>query len=526
MALKNYSVLLLAILLLLNIGHSAFANQLINQNGWYTQDGNLIWGYVQHNAWWRAGQRPNITRNDLNDVRPNRTEDLEKLTNNMLQYAYPGFEHNYGLWYDRRRDAHDTGCRSSNAVKPPFLEQPWSRSGIGNACDGLSKYDLTKFNTWYFDRLREFSLLSDTKGTVLFHNYYMQHALLESQTHYVDFPWRPRNTLQATNMPDSIPAANAFYNTSNAVVRDLHRRYIRKVLDEIGEFSNVVHLTSQEYTGPLSFVQFWMDTIVEWENENGKSVNIGISATKDVLDAILTDPQRGPLVNTIDLRYFWYKQDGTLYTPAGGQEMMWRPGSSNNPKNMTPLQVYTQVREYRDLYPKKAIIHYFNYPTRQQSWAFLMAGGSMLIPGQLVYPNKIDPPDYISPEQTAVIQPSYDYIKNNLASILPLATPHDILIENSNENWALAIHGQFYLVYALKGGTLSLDLSSVSSNLIGQWLNPRNGELTPANNGQNIETGGIVSLTAPDSQDWALVLRSDSSTPQNKLEAPINLQVH
>ena len=68
-------------------------------------------------------------------------------------------------------------------------------------------------------------------------------------------------------MPDGIQAANAFYNVSNPLHADLHRRYIRKCLDVLGDYRNVVHLTSAEYSGPASFVKSWTDTIAEWENQ-------------------------------------------------------------------------------------------------------------------------------------------------------------------------------------------------------------------------------------------------------------------
>jgi len=80
---------------------------LMVRNGWYVHDGKVVWGLAQHNGWWRAGQRPNIARNAPGAVGPNRTEDLDRLSDAMLRFGYPGFEHNFGLWYDRRRDAHD-----------------------------------------------------------------------------------------------------------------------------------------------------------------------------------------------------------------------------------------------------------------------------------------------------------------------------------------------------------------------------------------------------------------------------------
>ncbi|HJN19281.1 MAG TPA: DUF6298 domain-containing protein, partial [Armatimonadota bacterium] len=151
------------------------ADGLAVTNGWLTHDDAAVWGWIQHNGWWRPGQRANIARRSVGDpdgdVRPNRTEDLDKLTDSMLKHAYPGFEHNYGLWYDRRRDAHDAARRENADVFPPFLEQPWARSDEGTAFDGPPKYDLTRYNPWYFERLEQFAVLCDAKGTVMLHKY-------------------------------------------------------------------------------------------------------------------------------------------------------------------------------------------------------------------------------------------------------------------------------------------------------------------------------------------------------------------
>jgi len=492
------------------------------ENGWYIHDGNVIWGYAQHNAWWRPGQRPNIARNAPGQVKPNRTEDLDKLTDAMVRYAYPGFEHNFGLWYDRRRDAHDTDRRNDDEVVPPFLEQPWARSGSGTAWDGLSKYDLTKYNDWYFSRLREFASLCDQKGTILFHNNYMQHVLLETNAHYVDFPWRPINCIQDTGMPDCNPTANVFYDISHSVRRNLHRDYIRKCLDELSSYCNVVFLCSIEYTGPLSFMEFWLDTVFEWEQQTGKDIHVAVGVCKDVLDAILSDPIRGPKVSTVDLRYWWYRPDGTLFAPGGGKEIPGRyigAFGSNPPGNLrrmmeaytdrgmgfldgrTAQQIYRQVREYRQKYPDKGIIHRIP-STRQETWAFLMAGGSMLI-DQLPYPNLEDPDEYISPEKCEIIQPTYDFIRRYLASSLPKTKPHDLVLDHPERNWCLAEAGHTYLVYVMEGGQLKLDLSDTSGILQAKWFDPRTGNLTDC--GQ-IRGGEIVTFTAPGKEDWLLWL--------------------
>jgi len=38
-----------------------WADGLAVRNGWLTHEGKAVWGWVQHNGWWRAGMRANIT---------------------------------------------------------------------------------------------------------------------------------------------------------------------------------------------------------------------------------------------------------------------------------------------------------------------------------------------------------------------------------------------------------------------------------------------------------------------------------
>ena len=473
------------------------------ENGWYVRKGKVVWGYGQHNGWWRVGQRANLTRNAPGQYGPNRTEILPELVENMIRWGYPGFEHNYGLWYDRRRDIHDWQCRDNPNVKSPFLEQPWARSGIGHACDGLSQYDLTKYNGWYFDRLQQFAELAEQNGVVFFNNFYMQHALLERTAHYVDFPWRPGNSIQLTGLPSNVPAANIFYDVGNKTRYGLHRDYIFHVLDVLGKYPEVVHLLSEEYTGPESFVDFWIDTIGEWESKTGKRVHIGLGATKDVLDAILADPLRSKVIDTIDLRYWWYDRSGRLYAPSGGSQVAGRFASGYDSAETTPEQLYRQVKHYRLLYPDKAIIDTID-ASRAQTWAFLMAGGSMII-RRMEYPGGEDPKTYIAPADSAIIMPTYNFIRTYLATTLLKMKPKDLVMDHSECNWCLADGGKNYLVYALHGGTFRLDLESSSAQLHARWFNPAQGGIKDLG---WVSGGQVQSFTAPTSQDWALLLTS------------------
>ena len=162
--------------------------------------------------------------------------------------------------------------------------------------------------------------------------------------------------------------------------RALHRGYIRQCLDNFADTSNVIQMTSAEYSGPLEFTQFWLDTIIEWEQEHGRDVLVGLSAPKDVQDAILADPERGPHVDVIDIRYWAYTADGGLYAPKGGQNLA--PRQHLRQTRQKPggfAAIVKAVREYRDRYPDKAVIYYAdeNCPSSRDGWAVLIGGGSL-----------------------------------------------------------------------------------------------------------------------------------------------------
>ena len=487
---------------------------LETSNGWYIQEGKVISGYARSNnevwggfrgrptGWWTdVAFGPSLIRNDPGQVGPNRTEDLDKLTDNMLQYGYPGFEHTPPLWYDRRRDAHDLDQRTDGNTVGPFLEMPWARSSQGQAWDGLPLYDLTKFNPWYFARLREFAEHCDGKGCVLFFHFYNQHNLLETQAHYVDYPWRPVNCIQATDLPDTIPAANVFYDVTHPLRRQLHRQYIGHCLDNLKHQRNVVFLTGEEYTGPVAFTRFWFETILEWERESGRTVHIGLGATKDVVDSMLRDPRYGPRIGTIDMRYWYYTNDDKMFAPPGGHEVPGRYIEAS--PGMTPLQVYRQVREYRNQYPDKAIIHNIS-ADQKQTMAFLMAGGSMLVrtlEAVAEYPAR-----YESPLGCENIMTFYQTIRTHLANAFPRMRPLDVVDHPELGVWCLGDPAKVYVIYMLEGRPFRLDLSEAPGAFDVKWIGMRLGKVFDAFGG-TLEGGRVHDLRGLDWRQWMLWLK-------------------
>jgi hypothetical protein len=443
-------------------------------NGRLTAGGKLLAGGRLGTAWWRGTVLPSrLGEHGVGVTRfvPNRdgagfTDDLDDLADAMKANGLAVLDHHYGLWYDRRRDDHQMVRRPDGDAWPPFYEQPWARSGRGVAWDGLSRYDLTRFNPWYFTRLKDFADRCERRGLVLYQQMYFQHNVLEAAAHWADCPWRPANCLQDTGFPEPpeyaggkrVFMAAAFYDVSHPVRRDLHRRYVRHCLDVLGGCSNVVFQVGEEFTGPIEFVRFWLDTVAEWQHETGKAVLVGLSCTRDVQDAILADPRRAAVVSVVDLKYWWYTSDGRVYDPKGGRSLAprqqlreWKGNTSRSPES-----VARAVREYRDRFPDKAVTVPLD---GTDGWAVLAAGGS-------------------APRLPASTDPTL------LAAV--------VRMRPAAGGYVLADPGRDYLVWSPGGGPVRLDLTGRSESFTVGRLSLATGRVTP--DAEPVRGGGVVDL--------------------------------
>jgi len=456
------------------------ASKIKIENGLLTFEGKLIAGKETNVAWWRGSlidddvkkSTPHLTRFVPGRTGVGLTDQVEETVNYLTKNNIVALEHNYGLWYDRRMDDHERVRRIDADVWPPFYEQPFARSGQDLAWDHLSKYDLTKFNDWYWNRLAAFAALAELNGQLLINQQYFQHNILEAGAHWSSSPWRSANNINSTGFPEPPPyagdkrifMAEQFYDITNPQRRKLHQGFIRKSLENFQENSNVIQLTSAEYTGPLHFMEFWLDEVQKWKDETGKKGLIGLSATKDVQDAILNDTKRNKSVDVIDIRYWYYKEDGSAYAPEGGVNLAPRQHARKlKTGKETDNQVYRAISEYRQKYPEKVVLYSTDGSSRF-GWAVLMAGASL--------PNlpKIELPEFYSA----------------LSEMKPVGGN-----KYTDNLWTLENKGKSYLFYIKNDQDISIDLSSQKGTFEVYAINTSTGNLTKK---ANINGGKQITL--------------------------------
>ena len=450
------------------------------KNGWLVRGNTVLAGKHFETPWWSGTVHPDYTEKEAKpaisrwvpgQTGTGLTDDLNEVSDWMVKDNIVVFEHNYGLWYDRRRDDHERIRRMDGDVWAPFYELPFARSGKELAYDGLSKYDLTKYNTWYWARLKRFADLADQKGLVLVHQNYFQHNIIEAGAHYTDFPWRTANNINATGFPEPVPyagdkrqfMAEQFYDETNPARRKLHQAYINKCLDNFAGNNGVIQLIGAEFTGPLHFMQFWVETVKQWEATHKQKEIIGLSATKDVQDAILADPSKASVINVIDIRYWYYQANGAAYEPIGGQSLAPRQQARIlKPKATSFEQVYRAVHEYRIKYPDKAVLYSADGYDRF-GWAVFMAGGSLP-----VLPANTD-----------------KQFLTAASGMKPLELP-----AAPKDQWALS-SAKDYIVYTNADGTVRLNLPANTSYQV-QWIDPQSGQVLPGN--QQVNGGNATEI--------------------------------
>lgn len=511
-------------------------------NGRFVVDGKVLWGESQNEAWWRgdtsyltAAQSTgaSITRFMPGQVGPGMTEALPEFVNRLKQHGTAFYISSPGLWYEHRRDAHNTFHQTDGDVWAPFYEMPWARSGKGVAWDGLSLYDVSRYNSWYFARHREFIKLAGEQGMIVYVNLYNNHDVNEIGPHWIDYAWRPANNVNDTGLPEPPPlkpnnrndVGTQFFSVNYPPLRKLHHDYIFHTLDELGDLPNVIFTAAYQFAGPIAFEQFLQDTIAEWEKLHNRQVKIALVTGKNTVDAILADPVRSKQVSVVDMRYWEYQPDGTLFAPDAGQNKAFRelisdhfPGYTDTPPPTTPEMVYKQVREYRDKYPNIALL-----PMEEGAGPIpiLMGGGASQsslrggivmppvavqnapgIPGAPPRSRASATPERRGNSEDAIVD---KFVAEYLADDLMKMGPVDGVLEDGAHNWVLGDDGtDTVLIDARVGGSFKLARALPHAIYKGTWFNPSTGESKDA----GTVSGAVGAVTSkPDEKEWLLLLK-------------------
>jgi hypothetical protein len=157
--------------------------------------------------------------------------------------------------------------------------QPWARTGPGKATDGKPKFDLKKYNPIYFDRLRQRVSAAGNRGIYVSIMLFEGWAMQFSEGAWEGHPFNPNNNINNID-PDQNKDGKALeiYTLTNPAVTALQEAYIRKVIDTVNGFDNVLYEISNENHPPSTEWQYHVIRFIKgYEKKKPKQHPVGMT---------------------------------------------------------------------------------------------------------------------------------------------------------------------------------------------------------------------------------------------------------
>ncbi|QDT55893.1 hypothetical protein Pan44_39410 [Caulifigura coniformis] len=344
---------------------------------------------------------------------------------------------------------------------------PWKRTGPALARDGLPKFDLSRLDPEYFDRLRERVASAEKRGlyvSVMLFEGFGVWALADGwETH----PFHADNNVNGINgdLNGDQKGQETHQLLAPEVLR-LQEAYVRRVVDAVGDYDNVLYEIANEsraesYEWQAHLVRF----IQELEQTRGKAHPVGMT--------FLMGPQDQ-----------WLKSDEKLLTgPAD-----WISPSRN------ALDGFSYRTSPPPATGAKVILadtdHFFGVGgSADWAWKSMTRGHNPIF----MDPFRNEVLGRAAPETWEPLRKSLGQLRQgSLRLNLNKAVPHG---ELASTGYCLASPSSGeYIVYVPAGRDVSIDLTRAPKRLVATWIDPIEGL---KNLQQPVEGGRTLPLTAP-----------------------------
>jgi hypothetical protein len=380
----------------------------------------------------------------------------------------------------------------TTASSPPdfwVTPQPWQRTGPGNASDGKLRFDLTRFNQTYFDRLRgrvqELNASGIYAGVYLFSGEWLFRFRCSSD----GYPFTGANNVN--DIDDGGGTGSVTMSAPNAITA-IQDAYVKKVIDTLNDLPNVLWIVSQE--APPNSI-WWNNHLIALTRsyEAGMPLQhpIGYGALADVGvagDAVLLNSDADWIAPT------------AKFSP---------PVSLGSGHPARKVNINDSDHSYFGMWNDAAQIN------RNYFWINFTTGSQTLFmdPYVVYYPRE-DRNRCLSPVHGIGSGPDsrWDQVRDTMGYIREYAERMDLAAMTPQGNLASTRHvlansdptDAELLVYAPAGGTFTVDLSGISGRFAVEWFNPATGAKTA---GANVSGGATRSFTPPFRADAVLYLK-------------------
>jgi Putative collagen-binding domain of a collagenase len=181
------------------------------------------------------------------------------------------------------------GLPTTPSAPPDFTVAPlpWHRTGPGNATDGKLKFDFTKFDQAYFDRLRDRISKLGAAGIYAGVYFFSGEFLLRFRCPGDGYPFTGSNNVNGID--DGGGTGSVTMTAPNAITA-IQDALVKKIIDTLNDLPNVLWIVSEE--APVQS-KWWNNHLIafvrSYEATKPAQHPIGYGVLDDFNDAVLVD---------------------------------------------------------------------------------------------------------------------------------------------------------------------------------------------------------------------------------------------
>ncbi len=334
---------------------------------------------------------------------------------------------------------------------------PWPHTGPGNAMDGKPKFDVSRFDPDYFNRLRTRVMAANKKGIYVAVMLFEGWGVQQIKNGFTAHPFHQNNNVNHIN-GDQNGDGQGLEIHELAIPRITHiqERYVKKVIDTVNDFDNVLYEISNENHPESSAWQYHMIHLIHtYEKNKPKQHPVG-----------MTFQYKGGSNQTL----FDSPADWISPNPNGGYR-------DNPPANSGNKVVLTDTDHLWGIGGNRAWV-----------WKSFCRG---------LNPIFMDPYDGVVLGNK--FDPQWDPVRDNMGYTLRLAQRLDLTTMTpqnklASTQYCLADPGRKYIIYLPKENQVTVDLVAHNIPFEVRWLNPAQGD---RKRGNDVQGGRHVNLQSP-----------------------------
>lgn len=349
----------------------------------------------------------------------------------------------------------------ADAVASPM---PYQRTGPGNALDGRPKFDLSRFDQAYFDRLRARVLAARDCGIYVAVMLFQGVSVWDREDYWFGHYLNAANNVNGIN-GDANGDGKGFeaHRLADPAIIRIQQGYVRKVVDTLNDLDNVLYeVANEDGRGSAEWQCHVINYVKTYQSGKPKQHPVGMTFRHPggTISELYASPAD------------WISPGGRIYETdppaADGRKVVLCDSDHVNPKTRDPRFV----------------------------WRNFLRGNNPIALDWDLQPLNASPSSRWQPIRQAMGQSLTLAARVNLAAM----TPRGDLVSTE---YCLADPGREYLVYVPHGGSVTVDLARAGGPLSVIWLDPGTGNATRAG---ETKGGARRKFTSPLADDALLYL--------------------